>query len=265
MPETRTPSGAYVREINGARYAKSRGRLYQLGADVPAGRVVRGLGVLDTTAEGDRVPIIAELTSDDEGTMRRLVEALRLTPFDPHEPDPLRGEIERLEREGFVAVAAGARVANAYRDPEPIGPLDLGDVSIDARALTYVDCRGITASNCHLVPQVVPFSSDDVRGFLKRHANGDHGDFGKAGDVDLDDDMRWAPGVFGWPVRNAIAIEAGRGIVRSRFGKDVAPLAKQHPSWHPSWRMRPQIEVLDVATLIGRCTAVWPARSGVGF
>lgn len=265
MPETKTASGAHIREIGGARYARSRGRLYQLGEDVPKGYVVRALDVLDTTADGTRLPIIADLTPDDEGAMERLLTSTGATPFDPFEPDPLRQEIEALERDGFVAVAANARIASAYKDPEPLGPLDLGTVKLDVRALAAVDCQGISGGNVHLSPKVAPFSAKDVRALLRRHAGGDWGDFGKADDVSLTEDMRWAPPVFGWPVRNAAAIEAGRGLVRSCYGVDIAPRAKAAPGWHPSWTMRPQVMRLDVVTLISRLTVIWPAWSGVGF
>jgi len=254
----------HVREINGGRYAKLRGRLLHLGEPVPVGAKAGGLGTFDVV-DGKRTPILADLSVDEDAAIEGLLSTTGAGDFDPFEPDPMRDEIARLTASGFVAVAANAATAAGYSEPEPLGPLDLGRVKLDKRALGFVDYTGVVRGNVTVSPQVVAFSTEDVRGLLKRHANGDHGEFGKAADVTLDDDARWAPQIFPWPIRNAAALEAGRGLVRSAYSVDLLPKARLNPRFDGSWIVKPQIVWLDVVTLIGRYTIVWPRWTGIGF
>jgi hypothetical protein len=254
----------HIREINGRRYVKSRGRLLELGEPKPADQPVGGLGIF-TVVDGVATPFVCDHSVDPDAAVQRLIASTGAIEFDQFEPDAMRDEINRLTASGFVAVAASAATATGYREPEPLGPLDLGRVMIDTRAIGLVPFTHVVRGNVHLSPEVMAFTPEDVRGLLKRHANGDHGDFGKAADATVTDDMRWAPEVFPWPQRNAVAIETGRGLVRSAYGVDILPKARLDPRFDGSWIVRPQLVHLDVVTLIGRYTIVWPRSSGVGF
>lgn len=119
----------------------------------------------------------------------------RFQPLAVHPHDPARDEVARLEALGLHASAEIVRKANppAERDPALEA---LGDVTW---AFAQCQAQGIGAD----------VAVERVRAF----AAGDWGANGKAEDVELDDLHRLAAPAFGPDVRNAVALESGRGFV----------------------------------------------------
>lgn len=113
-------------------------------------------------------------------------------------------------------------------------------------------------------PRTGPFGNAVWLEALARHAAGDHGDFGKSEGRKLTSDERWAPRLYGVAVRNAIAIEAGSGLVRSRleipdrFHEDLGGhhvVRSRSDNGHNPPRPGPVRQVLgrlDIATLLTR-------------
>jgi hypothetical protein len=93
-----------------------------------------------------------------------------------------------------------------------------------------------------------------LAGLIASHAAADHGEFNRA-DVELTDDMRWVPDLFDVPMRNAVALESGRGFVRSRYSVPPARGSGEV-----------DVEIVTLLAEAGAMTVVWcPSRSRTRF
>jgi hypothetical protein len=113
--------------------------------------------------------------------------------FDPREPSPIHDEMERAIAAGFEAWAAQLAAQNKVKArPEIIGRFPLGKCWCT---------RGVS------------YDAATARKFLRQHVTQES--------TELDDDARWCPVLAGIHAENAVAIETGRGLVRSRFGIEI--------------------------------------------
>jgi hypothetical protein len=149
--------------------------------------------------------------------------------FDPREPNELWDWLEQK-------IAAGDRVgveiyiaSNKVKPRVPLTGLPLG---------SCFKSRGT------LVPSLAAWLTDDaLRTLLKRHANGDWGMHGHLADVELDDDRRWCPPLFGVATVNAVAVESGRGLVRSIYPE--------------TFEKTRGVEEIRIVTWIGQATYIY--------
>lgn len=150
--------------------------------------------------------------------------------FDPREPDDLNSLIEEAKATRFAPLAdllvAIAAKSNCKIKPRPI----IGGIPLGRCLVT----RGVGK---------LPVGPEELREYIARHANGDWGANGRLDDVDLDDDKRWAPVLFGVSVENAVSVEAGQGLVQSVYPR---VFVKQRGE-----------ESLRITTLIGHMTVCW--------
>jgi hypothetical protein len=145
--------------------------------------------------------------------------------IDPRPPSPIHDEAERAIKAGFEAWGAQLMaMAKVKERPKLEGAFAVGRV--------YVS-RAVTRLNV------------DYRGYLTRHAGGDHGDWGRLADARLDEEARFLP--TGQLQANLWAIEyRGRGLVVSAYTTKLE---------------EGRMDVIKVVTLIGDSTYIYsPAR-----
>jgi hypothetical protein len=119
------------------------------------------------------------------------------------------------------------------------GTLPMADALAGVQAL-FDPGRAYYASG--VFPNDVGFGTVEGAALVARHAAGDLGAYGNVADVQLDDDRRWCPEIFGVATVAARAIETGVGLIASRFEILI-------PS--PDPRSGPRPRSLDILTLIG--------------
>lgn len=219
---TESPPHPHSRRVNHRWLVKQGGRLFtarpakEWGTNgdgkqvqVPAGR--------DLHARVEAGAILEPLNAlcDEPHRVDAAFAGRRMFDVALHEPTPLDDEIDRLEAAGFPTVAKLIRGKVPAAKRERFGNLDLGSVY-----------RTPTLHRLGVNTEV-------LRGFLERHANGRHGEIGDLEDAALDDDMRWAPGVFPALVQNAASIERRFGLVRSSYANPNRP----DPAWSDGDRL----------------------------
>lgn len=218
---TESPPHPHSRLVNGRWLVKSGGRLFTarpakdwgVNGDgkqimVPAGR--------DLHAIVDQGAILEPLDAlcDNPGRLEAAFAGRRMFDVALHEPSEIDAEIAKLQELGLPNVAKLIR-GKVPAKRERFGNLDLGSVY-----------RTPTLHRLGVNTEV-------LRGFLERHANGRHGEIGDLEDAALDDDMRWAPGVFPALVQNAASIERRFGLVRSSYANPNRP----DPAWSDGDRL----------------------------
>jgi hypothetical protein len=113
-----------------------------------------------------------------------------LAKFDPREPSPLHDQLERAKAAGFGELAELAQANLKIEDRVPFlrGHFPVGECW----------CR-----------QPGTFDAATIRHFLGKHVKQDL--------VEPSEDDAWCPPRAGVDVENAVAIESGHGLIRSRF------------------------------------------------
>jgi hypothetical protein len=114
--------------------------------------------------------------------------------FDPRPASPLHDQLERARSSGFADLAEAFEIAaKVHERPGVIrGRFPLGRCWCT---------RGVS------------YDASTARKFLAEHVTQEA--------PELDDDARWCPVLAGIHAENAVAIETGRGLVRSRFGIEI--------------------------------------------
>jgi hypothetical protein len=159
---------------------------------------------------------------------------IRLIEFDARPPSPLHDQLERAKAAGFSELAEAFELAAKVKARDSIrGRFPLGKVS-----------RSLGTARAQI-------GDEELRGFLRRHINGDFGVHGKLADVALSDDQRWVPPLYSQAVQNAVAIESGSGVIKSRFMLQGDPLPTQQWGVHVvDLGNRRRSEDVDVTTFL---------------
>jgi len=206
-----------VRTIDGVSFVRRTRSCSVLG-----GHPFHEVHELVTVGDGHK-PRVNPPIRFDRSPGERFTEFLNLlkTP-DPVEidpPDPLRDEIERFS-EAFPLLGKAIAKGLKFAEPRGVGLFKLGSV---------------VASR--LLP-LLRVTRPDIMAILDRFDAGDFGDHGKIGDVILTDDHRFAPALFRPIIRNAVAIEAGNGLVVGSYslakileGRGPSPATSNFSPW----------------------------------
>jgi hypothetical protein len=146
-------------------------------------------------------------------------------------------DLERFRlTHGLVARALEPLIRDFYERTPDDGPVQLGETSLPRK------------------PR--PLAKETWRWAVAQHGLGDFGAFGKLAKATPTDDDRFAPIFASVPARNRIAIEAGAGIVRSRFEVPAAELDSLGDVFFerlpPSFERGRCLATIDVATVLHR-------------
>ena len=138
--------------------------------------------------------------------LRLLLSGRRFGSYslDGQNPGAIETELSRLSRE-YPVLADALR---ATFPPPPATPAAPGLFPLGARVRFELSLTELLPPGC------------SIGGFVARHAAGDLG-HGNLADVELNEDMRWCPHIFGSAVQAAVAIERGAGFVCSVYAVKV--------------------------------------------
>lgn len=167
----------------------------------------------DGVRSPDRLVVTVELHPFDHAAEHRRLttgEGRRFLPLDVGPADPVAPEVSRLEEMGLHESAKAVRAASPAPEPDPLLAL-LGTVEYDAKS-------------CH----ALGFNAEFLEPLLRRHAAGDWGVIGRLDDVEIGDDERLLPEAFGPEVRNAVALDRRRGMVRSVYAVAIVATSADH-------------------------------------
>lgn len=145
--------------------------------------------------------LLWEHCANHAGKLATLDEQVATVEFDARIPSPLHDEMDRALAAGFEAWGAMFAASHKLR-PRP---------QLEGRLFDVGNCRS---------SRKLPFDVITLRAMVHRHQRGDHGVHGDVGDVELTEAMRFCPAIFGVLACNAVAIEAGEGLIVSRYGAE---------------------------------------------
>jgi len=244
-PEPEAPKGPEpplpdARLIQGQWLVKRRGRTYACRPSVRPDGTPETRSIYQPIENGAILDDVSPVC-DEPGRLEAAFQSAdcRMAPVSLHDDEPIDAEINRLIEMGLNAVADMLREKHPRPPRVAYGGLALGVV----QASTSIHRLGPGPAR------------DDLRPFLKRHAQGDYGDRGKLAEVELNDDAREFPGAFGGAVMNAVSIERGFGLVWSTYsGAEIVA--------DPRWR---DDRCLHIATILDESprTYVWTNFDGI--